>query len=99
MRRYRLPLQSRDRAELRRAGQKLAASVIVGKAGLSEEVVRSADECLAANALIKVRLARECPVTRPQVVEELAARTESECPGQIGRTLLLYRPPLERDPS
>ncbi len=92
MRGYVLPLQSRDRAELRRAGQKLSAALTIGKAGLTEEVIQSAEECLSANELIKVRIVRECPLERSEVAAALAARVEAGCPGQIGRTFLLYRP-------
>ncbi|MAE70413.1 MAG: hypothetical protein CME06_08105 [Gemmatimonadetes bacterium] len=90
MRVYPLPLQSRDRAELRRAGQRLTAAVTLGKAGPTEAVIQSVRECLDANELIKVRLARECPLERPKVATALAAAVEAECAGQIGRTFLLW---------
>lgn len=93
---YSLPLSSRDRAALRRTGQKLPAWVTIGKAGLTDEIVQATDECLAGNELIKVRLLRDCPIERSEAAGLLAERTGAECPGQIGRTFLLYRPfPLD----
>jgi RNA-binding protein len=94
---FSLPLSGSDRAALRRAGQQLKPWVTIGKAGLTDEVIRATDECLTSNELIKVRLLRECPIERREAAALLAERVEGECPGQIGRVFLLYRPPAEAE--
>ncbi len=96
---FALPLSSKDRSTLRRAGQQLKPWVTIGKAGLTDDVVRAAAECLDSNELIKVRLLRECPVERREAAIRLAEQTGAECPGQIGRTFLLYRPAEENPPA
>lgn len=90
--RYPLPLDAPNRASLRKLGQKLRPTVMIGKAGVTDEVVDSLERNLAANQLVKIRLQREAPTERDAAVAVLCERTGAECPGQIGHTFLLYRP-------
>jgi RNA-binding protein len=81
--------------ELRRAlrghGHHLSAIVQIGKAGVTDAVVKQLQQALADHELVKVKLGGECPTDR----FEVAARLESE-PGVqlvqlVGRVLLLYK--------
>jgi RNA-binding protein len=79
------------RRVLRGHGHGMSAVVQIGKAGLTGGVLKQVEQALADHELIKVKIARECPLDR----FEVAARLEDE-PGvaivqMVGRMLLLYK--------
>jgi RNA-binding protein len=64
--------------------------VLVGRAGLTDAVVREVDDALEARELIKVRLTGDRE-ERSVAAAAIAERTSSELAGQIGRVAILYR--------
>ena len=84
-------LNGKQRKHLRGLGHHLEPLVMVGKEGISEAVTKAVDRALIDHELVKVRLLESCPDDRGTCAEKLAAATSSECVGEIGRTLLLYR--------
>lgn len=64
--------------------------MLVGRAGVTDAVVREIDDALEARELIKVRLAGDRD-ERSQAAAAIAERTRSELAGQIGRLAILYR--------
>ena len=87
-----LTLTPRHRAQLKAKAHSLEALVHLGKAGLSEEVVRQTDFALAAHELIKVRLVDANRQSRAVLSEALADRTEAGIVQSVGRVLVLWRP-------
>ena len=86
------PLSGKQNKFLRSLGHHLTQSVIVGKEGISENLVLSCNEGLNAHELIKIRLGQNCPVEKKEAARELAVRTGSHLIQLIGKTVLLYRP-------
>lgn len=68
--------------------------MLVGRAGVTDAVVREVDDALEARELIKVRLAGDRE-QRALAAGAIAERTSSELAGQIGRVAILYRPSLD----
>jgi RNA-binding protein len=64
--------------------------VLVGRAGVSDAVVREVDDALEARELIKVRLPGDRE-ERARAAAAIADRTASELAGQVGRVAILYR--------
>jgi len=64
--------------------------VLVGRAGVTDAVVREVDDALEARELIKVRLPGDRE-ERAQAAAAIAVRTASELAGQVGRIAILYR--------
>ncbi len=64
--------------------------MLVGRAGVTDAVVREIDDALEARELIKVRLAGDRE-ERVEAAAAIAGRTRSELAGQIGRVAILYR--------
>ena len=64
--------------------------MLVGRAGVTDAVVREVDDALEARELIKVRLAGDRD-ERALAAAAIAGRTSSELAGQIGRVAILYR--------
>ena len=83
-------LTSRQRSHLRSLAHALDPVVLLGRAGLTDAVVREIDEALEARELIKVRLAGERD-ERAAAADAIAARTGAEVAGRIGRIAILYR--------
>ncbi len=94
-------LTGKQRKFLRSLGHHLTHSVIVGREGISENVIQSCRESLDAHELIKVKLGQNCPVEKKHGAGEIAERTEANLVQLIGRTILLFRknPDLPRDES
>jgi RNA-binding protein len=83
------------RRKLRGAGHALAPVVQIGKEGTSAAVVRQIHAALADHELIKIKLGSECPESRFEVADALAAEAGVEIAQILGRTLLVYK----RDPE
>jgi RNA-binding protein len=83
-------LTSRQRSALRALAHGLDAVVLVGKAGVTDAVVREVDEALAARELIKVRLAGDRQ-ERDAAADAVASGARAEIAGRIGRVAILYR--------
>jgi RNA-binding protein len=91
-----IQLTGKQNRFLRGLGHGLRPFVMVGKQHLSEEVVKSTNEALAAHELIKVKIQEGCLTDRKTVAAELAAETGSAVVQIIGKTFLLYRPSDDR---
>ncbi|HEY4187425.1 MAG TPA: ribosome assembly RNA-binding protein YhbY [Polyangia bacterium] len=82
-------------SELRRAlrghGHPMSAIVQIGKAGVTEGVVKQVEQALADHELIKVKIGGECPTDRHEVADRLGAEPGINVVQMVGRVLLLYK--------
>ncbi|PHT59065.1 hypothetical protein CQW23_01428 [Capsicum baccatum] len=77
-------------------GKKLKSQQ-VGKSGVTDTVVMALDETLEANELLKLKIHGTCPGGElDDIVKHLEEATGSVVVGQIGRTVILYRPSLTK---
>ncbi|KAL3383043.1 hypothetical protein AABB24_002506 [Solanum stoloniferum] len=77
-------------------GKKLKSQQ-VGKSGVTDTVVMALEETLEANELLKLKIHGTCPGGElDDVVKHLEEATGSVVVGQIGRTVILYRPSLTK---
>jgi RNA-binding protein len=79
------------RRRLRAAGHALSPVVQVGKLGTTNAVIDQLTQALRDHELIKVKIGTECPETRFEVAEVLAAHPGVKVVQILGRTLLLYQ--------
>ncbi len=89
-------LTSTQRKQLRSLAHHLNPVVLIGKNGITETVVQSADQALEAHELIKVRFVERKDEKR-EMIEELASRSGCHIAGVVGHTAILYR--QQRDPA
>jgi RNA-binding protein len=87
----RIPLTGKQIKLLRGLGHHLDHSVIVGREGISDNLVQSCADGLQAHELIKVRLGQNCPLTKDEAARLLADRTGAHLVQLIGKTVILYR--------
>ena len=81
-----LPLNGKQRRELRALGHHLEPVVIVGQQGVTDGVVAAVDQALHDHELIKVKI-NEGPEDRHEAAEKLAEDTGSELAQLLGRTV------------
>ena len=77
----------------------MSQSVIVGREGITDNLVQSCSQGLEAHELIKIRLGQNCPMDKKEAAQQLAAGTGAHLVQLIGKTILLYRqnPDLTRE--
>ena len=85
-------LTGKEKRSLRGMGQRLKASVIIGKAGLNPSVVEHIDLQFTNNELVKIRLTDQYGAQRKETAAKISAATNSTCIGITGKTILLHRP-------
>ena len=85
-------LTSKQRAQLRSLGAELDTVLQIGKGGITENVIRQADEALQARELIKGRVLENSMLTAREVCDLLCQATGAEGIQVVGTKFVLYRP-------
>lgn len=84
-------LNSGQRKYLRSLAHSLEPTVIVGKQGVSDMLVRAVSQELDAHELIKVRF-NEFKEKKKELSAEIVRRTGASLAGIIGHVAMIYRP-------
>jgi len=90
-----MPLSEHHRRHLRKMTHHLKPVVIVGNAGLTENVLAEIDNALAHHELIKVRIHAADKAERQSVIDKISAQTDSGWVTSIGHIAAFYRPAEE----
>lgn len=85
-------LNSKQTRHLRGLGHHLLPAVMVGREGVTHQVLAALEDSVAAHELIKVKIQQNCPLDRSEVAELLARGVFAAVVQILGRTILLYRP-------
>ena len=85
-------LTSAQRRFLRSAGRAKRPDVIIGKAGINENVLAHIRAQLAQRELLKVRLTASDVAGRAAAADEIADGTGATLVDLVGRNAVLYRP-------
>ena len=86
-----MELTSKQRAQLRGIANGIDTIVHIGKEGISDNLVKQANDALEARELIKCRVLENAMLTAREACGELAKRTRSEEVQVIGTKFVLYR--------
>lgn len=92
-------LTSKERSILRSIGNKLEPILIVGKSGITENLIIQLDEALTARELLKARVLPQQDFDVKEIAENLALKTGADIVQTIGRNILFYRAPQNGIPS
>ena len=84
-----MELTSKQRAQLRAIANDLQPVVHIGKDGISDALVKQADEALEAREIVKCK--ENSLLTAREACDELSRRTRSEQVQVIGSKFVLYR--------
>ncbi len=86
-----MELTSKQRAQLRGMASTMDTILHVGKDGISENLIKQADDALEARELIKGRVLENSMYTAREAAEELSVATRSEVVQVIGSKFVLFR--------
>ena len=86
-----MELTSKQRAQLRGIANTLDTIVIIGKDGITENLIKQANDALKAREIIKCRVLENSLLTAREACDELSRLTRSEQVQVIGSKFVLYR--------
>ena len=86
-----MELTSKQRAQLRGIANTLDTIVIIGKDGITENLIKQANDALEAREIIKCRVLENSLITAREACDELSRLTRSEQVQVIGSKFVLYR--------
>ena len=87
-----MPLSETQRRHLKKLAHHLKPVVIVGNAGLTENVLAEIDNALAHHELIKVRINAADKNERKSLIDKISEQTDSGWVTSIGHIAAFYRP-------
>lgn len=84
-------LTSKQRAYLRGLANTEEPILHAGKGGISDAMLKQADDALTARELIKGKVLEIAPGSARETAEEIAAAVNAQVVQVVGRTFVLYR--------
>ena len=84
-------LTSKQRAYLRGLANGLDPILHMGKGGLSDAMIRQADDALPARELLKGKALETAPISARETAQAIAEAVGAEVVQVVGRTFVLYR--------
>lgn len=84
-------ITSKQRAFLRSIANDIETILIIGKGGVSEEIIKQADDALTAREIIKGKVLETSKQSVREISDILAERTSAEIVQIIGTKFVLYR--------
>lgn len=85
-------LTSKQKSHLRSLAHKLKPVVMIGNAGVTENIVREIDNNLSHHELIKIRISGMERADLTETASSICQDTNSELVNIIGHIAILYRP-------
>ena len=84
-------LPSKERSELRARANDLETTLMVGKDGVTENVVAEADRLLTARELVKGKVLESALMTAREVSDALCEATGADAVSCVGNKFVIYR--------
>ena len=84
-------LTSKQRAYLRGLANPLEPILHAGKGGVSDTLIRQADDALTARELIKGRVLDTAPGSARELAEQIAGAVNAQVVKVVGRNFVLFR--------
>ena len=84
-------ITSKQRSYLRSLAHSIDPAVYIGKAGVTDNVIKEIDQCLEARELVKIKLQEGAVLDAKATANELAPVLGAEFVQAIGRKFTLYR--------
>jgi putative YhbY family RNA-binding protein len=92
-----LALTSAQRKSLKARAHGLRPVVLLGAAGLTQNVVREIDRALTAHQLVKIKVPGDDRDQRAQIATDLAGNLAAANVLSIGKMIVLFRPQPESE--
>lgn len=88
-------LTGKQRSALKSMANTLRPTVVIGKNGITEAVVKDIDNQLAVNELVKINILDTNGLEADETAHDLADVLEAEFVSALGSKMVLYRPSEE----
>ena len=85
-------ITSGQRAQLRKMANTMKATEQVGKAGITENLIRQLDETLEIKEMFKINVLETAFMTTKECAGQLAEALDADVVQCIGSKIVLYRP-------
>lgn len=85
-------LNGKQRAYLRSIANTIDTILIIGKGGITQQVIKQADDALTAREIIKGKVLENSDLTSRQAADMLSEEVSSDVVQVIGSKFVLYRP-------
>ncbi len=82
---------------LKSLGHHLKPLVMLGRDGITDNVISAANAVLGAHELIKVKIGNGCSLEKREAADAIAERSGSEVVQIIGKTFLVFRANPDRN--
>lgn len=89
-------LTGKQRSYLKSLAMELDTTVYIGKAELTDTVLKEMNDYLTAHELVKVKVQEGSALSAKEAANAAAARLGAEYVQAIGRRFVLYRPSQEQ---
>jgi RNA-binding protein len=86
-----MQLTDYQKKKVRRLAHNLKPVVMIGAAGLTENILREIESSLDHHELIKVRVSAEERQDRDQMINSICEKTRAELVQRIGHIAILFR--------
>ena len=87
----------KEKRKFRAEGNRLKASVYIGKEGATDKVIKFIYEALGNKELVKIKVLDSKSAEFKIIVEKLSHIEDTEIVQVLGRTVLIYRPLPEEE--
>lgn len=87
-----MSLNEKQKRHLRGLLHQIKPVVIIGGAGLTENVMLEIENALAHHELVKLKVNADDKAARQAMIEQICKKTKSELVQTIGHTASFYRP-------
>ena len=84
-------ITSKQRSYLKSLAHELNPTVYIGKAGLTDNILKEMENGFEARELVKVKLQEGCDLAPKEIANEIANQLGAEFVQAIGRKFTLYR--------
>lgn len=84
-------ITSKQRAKLRGMAQTMEPILHIGKDGITDNLMKQADDALTARELLKGTVLKNSQFTAREACDELAGALDAEGVSVLGRKFVLYR--------
>lgn len=85
-------LNGKQRAYLRSIANTIDTILIIGKGGITDQVIKQADDALTAREIIKGKVLENSDLSSRQAADMLSEELSSDVVQVIGSKFVLYRP-------
>ena len=92
------PMSNQERKRLRALGHSLEASVLIGRAGLSPELIEATESALMRHGIVKVKLTSSSDLEKGSALSDLAWGAGALLIQRVGKSAVLYRDDVPLDP-